>query len=63
MAEALAFLLLRGVSIIAHLDDLLLFAASAVDLELTEDFLRGLGWLLNLKNSNLVPLQRITYLG
>lgn len=52
IAEAMAFLRLRGM-IIAYLNDLLLFAASAEqlthDLEFTKDFLRSLGWLLNLK--------------
>lgn len=63
----MAFLRLRGISIVAYLDDLLLFAPSAEqltrDLEFTKDFLRGLGWLLNFEKSHLVPSQCITYLG
>lgn len=52
MAEAMAFLRLKGVST-AYLDDLLLFTVSPEQLfrhlELTKGVLRDLGWLLNLK--------------
>ncbi|XP_073489937.1 uncharacterized protein [Aquarana catesbeiana] len=57
LAEVMAFLRLQGISVIAYLDDLLLFAACPVQL------VKGLGWLLNLEKSSLIPSQRITYLG
>ena len=67
LAEPIAFLRLQGISIIAYLDDLLLFAASpeqlSRDLEVTKKVLTDLGWLLNLDKSSLIPSQQITYLG
>ncbi|XP_077340446.1 uncharacterized protein LOC143984042 [Lithobates pipiens] len=67
LAEAMAFLRLQGVCVIAYLDDLLLFAASPAqlvkDLNLTKRVLTDLGWLLNLEKSSLIPSQQISYLG
>lgn len=62
MAEALVFLWLSGISVIAYLDDLLLFAPSleqlSRDLQFAGSILENLGWLLNLEKSNLA--QRVT---
>ena len=67
VAEALAPLRLEGVSIIPYLDDLLLFAKSENrllrDLGKTQSHLEGLGWILNMEKSNLVPSQVIIFLG
>lgn len=67
MAETLESLRLRGISIVPYLDDLLLFADSKdqveVNLQVTQAHLNGLGWLLNLQKSNLIPSQRVWFLG
>lgn len=67
LAEALAPLRLKGISIIAYLDDLLLFADSPgrllENLEYTRKFLESLGWLISVEKSNLQPTQQIKYLG
>lgn len=67
MVETLPFLRLRGISVIAYLDDLLLFSPSpeqlVQDLQVERSLLENLGWLLNLETSNLVSSQRVTVLG
>lgn len=67
MAESLEPLRLKGISIVPYLDDLLLFADSRgqveVNLQTVQTHLRGLGWLLNLQKSNLIPSQRVRFLG
>lgn len=67
MAEALATLPIRGISVTIHLDNLLLFAPSperlTKHLKYTKDFLENLDWLLNLEKSNQIPSEQITYLG
>lgn len=67
MVETLAFLRLRGISMIANLDNLLLFSPSlehlVQDLQVALSFSENLGWPLNLVQSNLVPSQWVTFLG
>lgn len=51
----------------AHLDNLLLFSPSpeqlVQDLQVARSLLENLGWLLNLEKSNLIPSQRVPFLG
>lgn len=67
MAEALAPLRLEGISVIPYLDDLLFFVQTREMLQ--QNLVRALahlesiGWILNLKKSNLVPSLEALFLG
>lgn len=66
LAEALAPLRIRAITVIPYLDDLLFVAHSvqlAKDLREAQDFLQSLGWLINWDKSQLTPTQEIQYLG
>ncbi|XP_063805109.1 uncharacterized protein LOC134983324 [Pseudophryne corroboree] len=56
-----------GVTIIPYLDDLLIKAHSQEqlirDAQTTHQFLIQHGWIVNFKKSNLIPMQRIQFLG
>lgn len=67
MAEALKGLRQEGIGIIPYLDDLLFFADSAAILEnnlrKSMIYLQNLGWLINAEKSQMIPSQRVVYLG
>ena len=67
LAEALAPLRDKAITVIPYLDDLLFVAATALqlekDLRTAQDFLSSLGWIINQDKSHLVPSQEVVYLG
>lgn len=67
LAEALAPLRVRAITVIPYLDKLLFVTQSYQQLEenLQEAqlFLRSLGWLINRDKSQLIPTQEVQYLG
>ena len=67
MDQAVAQLRLKDVNILAYLDDLLVWSDTAQtlkkDTQTTLDYLRYLGWTINLAKSRLEPQQRFQYLG
>ena len=67
MSAAINQLRLRGISVVAYLDDLLIWAPSPgqlrSDLMESVTFLSSLGWSINRKKSNLSPSQEFRYLG
>lgn len=67
LAEALALLRVRAITVIPYLDDLLFVAPSfhqlERDLQEAQSFLPSLGWLINQEKSQLTPAQEVLYLG
>ena len=67
LAEVMAFLHLKGISLVPYLDDLLLFNLSRdqllTDLATVMTTLESLGWIVNREKSSLLPEQRKMYLG
>ena len=67
MDQAISQLRIKGVKILAYLDDLLVWSdtqeALMKDAKTTLDFLRFLGWKINLAKSRLIPHQQFQYLG
>lgn len=67
IAEALAPLKLKGISIVPYLNGLLLFARTRdlleKDLEETRTHLESLGWIINKEKSNMILSQTIKFLG
>ncbi|KAM4028388.1 heterogeneous nuclear ribonucleoproteins A2/B1 isoform 1-T1 [Anomaloglossus baeobatrachus] len=67
MAEVVAFIRLQGICLVPYLDDFLLMAPSAPTLrshvERSLGILRSLGWIPNLKKSQLTPSSTRQFLG
>ena len=67
MDQAIAQLRLQGVSILAYLDDLLVWGDTVEnlkkDVDITLGYLRYLGWTINLAKSRLEPQHQFEYLG
>ena len=66
IAPILALLRQRGIAVVGYLDDLLLRAASASELEVSVSITsdpQTLGWLLNIQKSVMVMTRRLVYLG
>ena len=61
------FLQLRGISIPMYLDDLLIHKDNRQlllrQLQFTQELLTRLGWMINLEKSDLLPVQRLQFIG
>lgn len=65
--EVLAPLRLKTVTILPYLDDLLFAGPTEVqlvkELPVAQQWLKSLGWILNIFKSNLLPAQNVQFLG